>query len=71
MSTKPKKNVAQVAGKAADLGAEATLGTARIILNTIATVFLIIVTTGLLFTCIFAYYVKTCLTGNLDVSLSD
>lgn len=43
----------------------------RTILKVIGTLLLILLTTGLLFTCIFAYYVKTNLSQDLDVSLEE
>ena len=41
------------------------------ILKVIGTLLLIVLTTGLLFACIFAYYVKTNLSQELDVSLEE
>ena len=35
------------------------------------TVLLILLVTGMMFSCVFAYYVKTCLTPDLDLSLED
>ena len=43
----------------------------RTILKVIGTLLLILLTTGLLFACIFAYYVKTNLSQDLDVSLEE
>ena len=43
----------------------------RTILKVIGTLLLILLTTGLLFACIFAYYVKTNLSEDLDVSLEE
>ncbi len=43
----------------------------HVILKVLATLLLIFITTGLLFTCIFAYYVKTNLSDDLDVSLEE
>ena len=43
----------------------------RTALKVVLTVLLIFITTGLLFTCIFAVYVKTCLTEDLNVSLEE
>lgn len=61
------------AKKTAKVATEATVGTVSgvfgVILKTFATILLIFITTGLLFTCIFAYYVKTNLSENLDISL--
>ena len=39
--------------------------------KTLLTIFLIILLTGLMFMCIFAYYVKTTLTDDIDLSLED
>lgn len=61
------------AKKTAKVAAEATAVTVSGVLRTvgkvIATILLIFVTTGILFTCIFAYYVKTNLSDDLDISL--
>ena len=51
--------------------ANATAGVAGSILRVLGTALLILVVTGLLFMCIFAYYVKTCLSTQLDVQLED
>lgn len=63
------------ARKTAKVATEATVGTVSGIFRTIfkvfATILLIIITTGLLFTCIFAYYVKTNLTQDLGISLEN
>jgi len=37
----------------------------------LGTVLLILLVTGMMFSCVFAYYVKTCLTPELDLSLED
>ncbi|MBP8640815.1 MAG: transglycosylase domain-containing protein [Oscillospiraceae bacterium] len=66
------KNKAKKTAKAA---AGTTVGTVsgvfRVVLKVLATLLLIFITTGLLFTCIFAYYVKTNLSDDLDISLED
>ena len=59
------------AKKAASAVAWTAGGTVRLILKTLLTIFLIILTTGMIFTCIFAVYVKTCLTTDLTVSIED
>ncbi len=41
------------------------------VLRVLGSLLLIILVTGVLFGCIFAYYVKTCLTPDLDLSLED
>lgn len=40
-------------------------------MRVLGTILLIVLVTGLLFLCIFAYYVKNCLSTDLDVQLSD
>ena len=57
--------------KVADKTAVTVSGVFRVILKVLLTLLLIFVTTGLLFTCIFAYYVKTNLSDNLDVALDE
>ncbi len=59
------------AAKAADMTVNTVLNVTGAAAKVLLTIFLIFATTGLLFTCIFAFYVKTCLTDDLDVSLSD
>ncbi len=63
------------ARKAAKATANTTAGTIthilRVTLKVLVTLLLIFITTGLLFTCIFAYYVKTNLSDDLDISLED
>ena len=70
-----EKNKAQSfikgAGKIADKAAGTAFGAVGAVLKVIGTIFLILATTGVLFTAIFGYYVKTCLTDSLDVSLAD
>ena len=46
-------------------------GALRLAVRIIATILLITVTTGLLFTCVFAYYVQTTLDQEMDVRLED
>ncbi|MEG1633322.1 MAG: transglycosylase domain-containing protein [Oscillospiraceae bacterium] len=57
--------------RAANATAGTVSGVFGAIFKTLLTIFLIFITTGLLFTCVFAFYVKTCLSKDLDVSLSD
>ncbi len=47
------------------------MSVAGAILRVLGTILLIVLVTGLLFLCIFAYYVKNCLSTDLDVQLSD
>jgi len=67
MNKKDARKAAQLAGTTAGTVSHVL----RVILKVMATLFLILITTGLLFTCIFAYYVKTNLSDDLDVSLED
>jgi len=66
-----KKEAKRAAKAAADTTAVTVTGVLGVVLKVLATLLLIFITTGLLFTCIFAYYVKTNLTADLDVSLED
>lgn len=59
------------AGKAADTAADTVVGAVGLAAKIIVTVLLVILTTTLLLACVFAFYVKTCLTEDIDVSLSD
>ncbi len=65
------KKDAKKAAKAASTTAGTVTGVLRVVLKVVATLLLIFITTGLLFTCIFAYYVKTNLSADLDVSLDE
>ena len=58
-------------GKAAGSVAGGVFGAVGLAVKILATAVLIFLTTGLLFACIFAFYVKTTLQDDLDVSLSD
>jgi penicillin-binding protein 1A len=64
-------NKPNLAAAAADKTVNVVFGVVGSIFKVLLTIFLIFITAGLLFTCIFAFYVKTCLTDDLDVSLSD
>ena len=66
-----KKEAKKAARAAADTTAVTISHILRVTLKVLATLLLIFITTGLLFTCIFAYYVKTNLSDDLDVSLDD
>ena len=43
----------------------------RIVLKIAGSAFIVLLLSGMLFSCVFAYYVKTCLAPELDVSLED
>ncbi len=57
--------------KAADATVDFASGCVGMVFKALGTVLLIFVITGMLFACVFAYYVKTCLTPSLDLSLED
>ena len=57
--------------KAVDVTADVASGAVSSVFKVIGTVLLILLVTGMMFACVFAYYVKTCLTPNLDLSLED
>lgn len=59
------------AERAVDVTTTTLGGIFRTALKLVVTLILIIVASGLLFTCIFAYYVKNSITTDIDVSLSD
>ena len=52
-------------------GAQKRGGKAGRVLGVIGTILLIGVVTALIFVCIFAFYVKTCITPSLDIDLND
>lgn len=52
-------------------GTEKRSGRAGRVLGVIGTILLIGVVTALIFVCIFAFYVKTCITPSLDIDLND
>ena len=65
------RKVLHVFGKAVDLTIDLTAGSIVTVFKAIGTILLILMVTGMMFACVFAYYVKTCLTPNLDLSLED
>ena len=58
-------------GRAFNFVGDTAAGTVGAVFKIIGTVVLILLVTGMMFACVFAYYVKTCLTPNLDLSLKD
>ncbi len=66
-----KRNKKSTARAVADGTASATVSVIGAIFRVIGTILLILIVTGLLFLCIFAYYVKTCLSTELDVEMED
>ena len=66
-----QKKILRTAGTAADAAAAGFSDVLRLVLRIVITVLLVAVTSGLLFMCIFAYYVKTCLATDLNITLTD
>jgi len=66
-----RKNNGRNAADVADVAANAVGTTAGAVLKVLGTILLILICSGLIFMCIFAYYIKTCLTPSIDLSLSD
>ena len=71
LSKMKRIDTAEVAAKAADITIDTVSVTLSTILKFIGSVLLILILTGLMFGCVFAYYVKTCLSSSLDISLED
>ena len=73
ISKKPDgtRKVLRAAGKTFGFTADAISAVLSSVFKVIGTILLICLVSGMLFTCIFAYYVKTCLTPSLDVALED
>ena len=73
--TKPKNSAGKkglrIMGKAVGFSVDMAAGVISTVFKVIGTVLLVVLLTGMMFACVFAYYVKTCLTPNLDLSLED
>lgn len=67
----PKKKPLRFALKAAGFTVDAVTSTVSTVLKLLGSLLLILLVAGMLFACVFAYYVKTCLTPNLDITLDD
>ena len=61
----------RIFGRALNFVGDTAAGTVGAVFKIIGTVLLILLVSGMMFACVFAYYVKTCLTPNLDLSLED
>lgn len=66
-----KRRKKPVALTAVDVTVDVASSAVSSVFKVIGTVLLILLISGLLFACIFAYYVKTCLTPELGISLED
>ncbi len=65
------RKTGHVLAKAFDLTADASSAAISTFFKVLGTLLLIFLVAGMMFACVFAYYVKTCLTPNLDLSLAD
>lgn len=61
----------QMVSKALGFTADAATSIVGSVFKVVGTVLLVLLVAGLLFACIFAYYVKNSLTPNMDISLED
>ena len=61
----------RIFGRAFNFVGDTAAGTVGVVFKIIGTVLMILLVSGMMFACVFAYYVKTCLTPNLDLSLED
>lgn len=75
---KPKKKKRSAAGFVGylaylltDTAMDSVAAVIRTVLKIVGSVIIVLLLSGMLFACIFAYYVKTCLTPDLDVTLDD
>ncbi|MCI7742115.1 MAG: PBP1A family penicillin-binding protein [Clostridiales bacterium] len=68
---KGPKKAGRIAKAAVNVTVDTISGTIGSVFKVLGTILLIFLITGLLFACIFAYYVKTCLTPNTNISLED
>ena len=70
MDKEPRNKKLETAGKAADTAVSTVVGAVGLAAKIVVTVLLVILTTTLLLACVFAFYVKTCLTEDIDISLA-
>ena len=68
---KPKKRKPRIVRRAFNATVDLISGSVSMVFKAIGSVLLVIAITAMLFACVFAYYVKTCLTPDLDLSLDD
>ena len=67
----PMGKLGYAAYKATDTTMDVVASIVRVVLKIFGSAFIVILLSGMLFACIFAYYVKNCLVSEVDVSLSD
>ena len=66
-----KRNPLRIALRALGFTADAATSIVSAVFKVVGSVLLVLMISGLLFACIFAYYVKNSLTPNMDISLED
>ena len=71
MAAKKRSTAGRIAFKVTDAAVNTASDILLTALKILGSVFIVLVLAGMLFACIFAYYVKTRLTPELDVSLDD
>lgn len=71
LEKKDKVKKGQFVFKAAGFTVDAASSVVGSVFKVLGSILLVFLVTGLLFTCVFAYYVKTCLVPDLDLSLED
>ena len=65
------RRVGRFALKTVDFTVDMAAGTVSALFKALGTLLLILLIAGMLFSLVFAYYVKTCLAPELDISLED
>lgn len=65
------RKVGRFALKTVDFTVDTAAGAVSSVFKLLGTILLILIISGMLFSLVFAYYVKTCLTPDLDISLED
>ncbi len=68
---KAPKKAGRIARAAVNLTVDTISATIGSVFKVLGSILLILLIAGMLFACIFAYYVKTCLTPNINLSLED
>ena len=66
-----RKKVKKIIGTTADTTAGVVGGLLRLGLKVVVSILLVAIITGLLFTCVFAYYIKTSVNPTLETDLED
>lgn len=67
----PREKKPGLIKKTANITGDIISGSIMSVFKVIGTILLILMVAGMMFVCVFAYYVKTCLTPSFDLSLED